>query len=170
MNIFTTSHIIHHFKFRPISNTATHFFFFFLILTREENWANMNAYSAKTSQGRGPITNGWPLSPARKPKCRRRWWKILAFAIDQLARAELRVRVALTPPTLRRSGPEALTNPTAGSAMAVEQGLELHMILAKRQRSDQHDSRENLPHFKMFTISYLYASFGQYINSVVLRC
>ena len=40
------------------------------------------------------------------------------------------------PPTLRRSGPEALTNPTAGSAMAVEQGLELHMILAKRPRSD----------------------------------
>ena len=35
------------------------------------------------------------------------------------------------PPTLCRSGPEALTNPTAGSAMAVEQGLELHMILIK---------------------------------------
>ena len=30
--------------------------------------------------------------------------------------------------------------------------------------------RGNLPHIIMFTISYLYASFGQYINSVVLMC
>ena len=30
--------------------------------------------------------------------------------------------------------------------------------------------RVKLPRFKLFTISYLYASFGQYINSVVLRC
>ena len=40
------------------------------------------------------------------------------------------------PPILRQSGPEALTNPTAGSAMAVEQGLELHMTLAKRPTCD----------------------------------
>ena len=51
------------------------------------------------------------------------------------------------PPTLRRSGPEALTNPTAGSAMAVEQGLELHMILAKRPRSDHWAKRSSGRYF-----------------------
>ena len=132
-------------------------FFFFLIPTREENWANTNTYSAKTSQGRGPITNGWPLSPAQKPKCRRRWWKILAFAVDQLARAELRVGVTLTPPTLRRSGPEALTKPTAGSAMAVEQGLEPHMIPAKRPRSKnslKHIDQDDTSIYKQLNYSY----------------
>ena len=44
------------------------FFFFFEFRPWEENWVNMNAYSAKTSLGRGPITSGWPLSPARKPQ------------------------------------------------------------------------------------------------------
>ena len=48
--------------------------------------------------------------------------------------------------------------------------IRLYVTLNLNQNTATHNLRVKLPRFKLFTISYLYASFGQYINSVVLRC
>ena len=104
------------------------FFFFFLFRPGRKTEQTQMPTLQKPHKADNASPPDEPFPSARKPKCRREMVKNigLGFRSASSRRAQGSGRTYL--PTLRQSGHEPLTNPTAGSAMAVEQGLKLHKL------------------------------------------